>query len=199
MAATREGRRIPTPIVLATTSAMVCIGVIAYWVASASAPEPTREMRGPNDVIVDGTTPEQAAESFLDAWRKRAHDAARTLSTGAAREAVEQRAADDSHLSPDEREIKERVWDQMATTRLALRIAESEDLGEDRVVLRGTAEGTFLERPYAREVQFEVTRIEGQWRVAQVGFGEILSDMPDVLDVTGRDPSEFEMRGEDVP
>ncbi len=191
--------RIPTPVVLAAASAMVCVGVIGYWLATR-APTPEPASRGPNDLVVDGSSPERAAESFLDAWRKRAHGAARELSVGSAREAVEDREQRDEHMSADERAVKEQVWDAMATSRLGLQIAESENLDDGRIVLRGTAEGTFLERPYAREVAFVLRPVEDQWRVEQIDFGEILSDVPDGLDLGPvSDPSEFEMRGEDVP
>lgn len=201
--AARTERRLPVPLVLAVASAMVSVGVMA-WLGTRGGDGPPTVDAAPEvpDVIVDASTPALAAESFLDAWRKRAHDQAFALSTGQAQDAVEGRRAADAELSPEDRAAKQRIWNSMADGRLQLLVDGSEDLPDGRVVVAGSAEGEFLDRPYARRVEFVMRRVRGEWKVEQIEFGEITSDVPDFLELdpsVGRDPSEFEIRGEDVP
>ncbi len=202
--AARTERRLPAALVLAVASAMVCVGVIAWLGTRPSAEGPEgapSEVTAP-EVLVDTSTPAFAAESFLDAWRKRAHEQALALSAGTARQAVEARRAADDQLAPDERAARQQVWNAMAESRLRLMVSASEDLPDGRVVIQGTAEGEFLDRPYARNVQFVLRRVDGEWKVDELAFGEITSEVPDFLELdpsVGRDPSEFEIRGEDVP
>ena len=94
--------------------------------------------------------------------------------------------------------MKERVWDPMAQDRLRLRIEVSETPSENRMTLRGRAEGVFLGRPYIREIEFLCEKVGDDWKIERMTLGEILSELPAVLD-NAPDPSEFEMRGEDVP
>lgn len=198
----RSERRLPAPLVLAVASAMVSVGVVAWLATRGGVPEPPAGGVEIPEVIVDTRTPALAAESFLDAWRKRAHDQAAALSVGPAGQAVEARRSRDRQLAPEEREAKQRIWNTMAEGRLGLMVDESEDLPDGRVVIHGTAEGEFLERPYARRVDFVLRQVDGEWKVEDMELGEILSDMPDFLELdppVGRDPSEFEIRGEDVP
>jgi hypothetical protein len=197
-----ERRRIPTVVVLAAASAMVSIGVVGFFAATRSGePSSDEHPTGPNEIPVDTRTPEAAAESFLDAWRKREHRICRDLSVGEALEAVLLREEEDATLTAEERALKEQVWDTMASERLRLELIESETLSAGRLVLRGNMTGEFLGRPYVRAVQFTMEKVGEDWMVARMDLGEILSDVPDFLDVEsqGRDPSEFEMRGEDVP
>jgi hypothetical protein len=200
--AARTERRVPAILVLAAASAMVSVGVVAWLGTRPDTPPP--DARDPNalDVAVDTSTPALAAESFLDAWRKRAHEDALALSTGEAHAAVRDRIARDEALSDEERAAKQAIWNGMAASRLALMIDASEDLPDDRVLIHGTAEGEFLDRPYARRVDFLMHRDGGVWKVERVEFGEILSDVPEFLELdpsVGRDPSEFEVRGENAP
>ena len=199
MTAARE-RRLSTPLVLAVASAMISIGLIAWLGTCGDAGTASPDARSPNalDVEVDTSTPALAAESFLDAWRKRAHRDALVLSTGEAHAAVEARASRDDQLSDEERAAKQQIWNAMAETRLQLMVDSSEDLPEGRVLIQGTAEGEFLERPYERRVSFVLSQTDGAWKVERIEFGEIVSDVPEFLeldDSVGRDPSEFEVRG----
>jgi len=180
---------------------MVCVGVIAIIATGDDGEADAEAPPSPHEIPVDARTPEAAAETFLDAWRKRDHAICRQLSVEGALEAVVHRQEEDRALTDDEREVKSRVWDSMASGRLGLEIAESENVSETTIILRGAAVGEFLGRPYEREVEFTMVRIEDEWKVSRMGLGDILSDMPDFLDVPGEayDPSEFEMRGEDVP
>jgi len=43
------------------------------------------------------------------------------------------------------------------------------------ITLEGTAEGTFLNQPYVREVEFTLHSDEERWLVQQFAFGRILS------------------------
>ncbi len=195
------GRRLPTPVVLALASGMVSIGIVAVLATSSDGGAEAEAPQSPHEIPVDTRTPEAAAETFLDAWRKRDHALCRELAVEGALEAVIFREEEDAALSEEEREIKSQVWDAMATSRLQLQIAESENVSETAIILRGAAVGDFLGRPYEREIEFTMVEVGDDWRVARMGLGDIVSDMPDFLDVPGEayDPSEFEMRGEDVP
>ncbi|MEM7609225.1 MAG: hypothetical protein AAF411_28085 [Myxococcota bacterium] len=172
--------RIPTPAVLAIASTMVCIGVVARF---SLAPDDDEGGTAPaSRARLDDRTAESTAESFLDAWRKRDHDTAERLATGAALAEVQRRRASDASLTEAETELRREVWAAMAATRLDLVLSESEDLPGGDLRLAGTAEGTFIDREYAREVEFVLRDTNGSQprghRVVEVRFGEILSDLP---------------------
>lgn len=158
---------------------MISIGVLGYLVGS----QPSTEELGSHrpTLVVDDSSPEDAAESFLDAWRKREHTVAAALSVGEARAMVDARAATDDAMTPSERDLKAQVWDAMADSRLELFLNESEELEAGRLRLSGIASGDFLGHPYERTMQYILTPTDEGWRVAAVEFGEILSDVPDVL------------------
>lgn len=179
MSVPKKEDKLPTPLVLALASAMVCVGVVAV-VISRSGPAETAEERA-SRVAVNDRTAEAAAESFLDAWRKREHDVARRLSMENALRRVEARRQSDENLSDQERDLQRQVWDAMAATRLQLFLRESRNLPQGRLALAGVAEGEFLEQAYQREVEFVMVETAQGWRVAEVAFGEILSDMPAAL------------------
>ena len=178
----KEPRRLSTPLVLALTSAMICVGVAGFLLRGGPEPEEQPADTLPA-IVVDDTTPERAAESFLDAWRRREHEVAADLSVGEARAAVDERAARDAAMSDHERELKRQGWDAMAAERLGLAIREAEQLEGGRMALRGIAEGTFLDQPYEREMEF-VLRPEAEvWRVEGFHFGEILTEVPRLLEL----------------
>jgi len=174
-------KRLNTPLVLAAASAMLCAGIIAL--ASAPPPEEiTNEPLPDNAVLVDRTTAERVAESYLDAWRKREHAVASSISRGAALAAVQARAAEDEAMSPHERELKRQVWDAMARTRLRLMLDEATNLEGGAVELVGTAEGEFIGEPYVRQVRFVCApTAEDEWIVEQAEFGDILTPTPRIL------------------
>lgn len=199
MAEAKE-RRIPTAVVLAVASTMVSIGIVAVLVAQSGGRDPVETAPRGSRVEVDATTPERAAESFLDAWRKREHDIALSLADGRAKNRVLERQAEDAALTEEERALKVQVWDSMAEGRLRFAIRESEALPGGRLALRGTAEGEFLGRPYRRDMEFTVTGGGESWKVVDFRFGEILTDVPGSLEIDpARDPGAIEPRGEDVP
>jgi hypothetical protein len=178
-----EPRRVPTPLVLAAASGMLSIGVVAFLL-NRPADDGDEGTTGARALVAQGTA-ERAAESFLDAWRKRDHAAALQLSTGDARDAVRARQRADAALGEEERKLKEQLWDAMASTRLAFVVRESGTLEGKRVALHGVAEGEFLGQPYRRRVDFVVAPGEGgseeRWQVEHMSLGEILSDVPDIL------------------
>ena len=173
-------KRIPTPLVLAIASAMICVGVAAYWASR----QPDTPLDAPTSrVLVDDSTPERAAESFLDAWRKREHDVAAALAIGEAKAAVEARRAADLALSKEERAIKRQLWDAMASTRLSLVPTLSTELDDAHVALETVARGRFLGKPYERAIDFDVEKSDDRWRVARMELGPHLTDQADVLAV----------------
>jgi len=173
-----EGPRLSTPAVLALVSGMLCIGVIGFVLRCEPEPE---EVETPAEVVVDTTTPERTAESFLDAWRKREHTIAARISSGEALSEVEARRRRDENMSDHERELKAQVWDAMAQDRLRLLLHEAENLEGGRIRLSGRAHGTFLGNEYEREMDFVLHPGDDGWRVEQFHAGEILSDTPSVL------------------
>lgn len=179
MSEKKKEDRLPTPLVLALASGMICVGVVAVVIAR-SGPAETAEQRA-SRVAVSDRTAEAAAESFLDAWRKREHDVARELAIENALQRVAAREESDRNLSDQERDLQRQVWDAMAATRLQLFLRESRNLPNERLALAGVAEGEFLEQAYQREVEFVMVETPQGWRVAEVMFGEILSDMPAAL------------------
>lgn len=174
-----EGPRLSTPAVLALVSGMLCIGVIGFVLRCE--PDAPEEETPTHDVVVDTSTPERAAESFLDAWRKREHTIAARLSSGEALNDVEARRRRDEDMSDHERELKAQVWDAMAQERLRLLLHEAENLEGGRIRLSGHAQGTFLGNEYEREMDFVLHPSDEGWLVEQFHAGEILSDTPSVL------------------
>jgi hypothetical protein len=177
-------RRIPTPLVLAAASAMVSVGAVAAYVALYGVPGASGGPEGAQDgtrVDVRARSPGEAAESFLDAWRKRAHDVALELSTGPARRSVLKRRKADEQLSKHQRQLKDQVWDEMASSRLDVRVRQTDELENGRLRLQGTAEGRFLDRPYERRISFELVSEEDRWIVWRMELGEILTEVPDFL------------------
>lgn len=180
-------RRLSTPLVLALTSGMVCVGIAGFAIGTGGEPEPENEAPTPGEVLVDPSTPERVAESFLDAWRKREHDAALAIALDPARQRVLERRERDAAMTPHERELKQQVWDQMAADRLRLLIDASELHEDGTMGLSGLATGTFLGRPYEREMFFTVAPDGARWKVVDFDFGDILTEPP-------RLPSSEELR-----
>ena len=177
---TKSTRKVNGALVLGAASAMVAIGVVALT-NTGDEPAPV----APPSIqraLIDQSTPERAAESFLDAWRKRDHESALELTEGEAHEAVLARQARDMRLTEHERELKAQVWDAMAQNRLRLMIDEAEELEGNRLRITGTAEGDFLGSPYVRQVEMITRAHPGGMNVVEAfAFGEILSELPGEL------------------
>lgn len=177
-------RRLPIPIVLALSSAMVSVGVLALVLAFAGSDD-RAEVDAP--ASSDDGEPRVVAENFLDAWRKRDHDGALALATGTAAEKVRERRQADARLSDEDRSVKEQLWDPMASERLTLEVDREEPI-EGGLALFGRAVGRFVGRPYEREVTFELVEEGSGYRVRSMELGRILSETPEILDVEEKAP-----------
>jgi hypothetical protein len=124
---------------------------------------------------VEDETPEAAAESYLDAYRRREHATAIELSIGEARADAEAREARDARATPEERAAKAQLWDRMAAPRLRFVVESREARADGRLYLAGRAEGRFLEQPYVRRVAFELAPEADAWRVARMELGAIVA------------------------
>jgi hypothetical protein len=197
MADPSRARRLSTPVVLAAASVMISIGVVAMISSqqgSAPASEGAAPPVVPREVAIDQTSPERAAESWLDAWRTRAHDVGLRLSVGTAREKIALRRTREEAMSPEDRALGEAVWKQLADTRLRLQINESENLEGGRLALRGHGIGEWMGRPYVRRMEFEMEKRGAAWFVAAYRFYENEPDVagptatPGILPDGGEDP-----------
>ncbi|MDH5493231.1 MAG: hypothetical protein OEY14_14860 [Myxococcales bacterium] len=170
--------RLPAPLVLLLGGAMVAAGIFFAWIGGGGedrpSPAPAAELEGaPTPVRRELATPEETAETFLDAWRKRDHALALELATGPAEQAVRARMRRDEALDPEETEIRS-VWNAMASTRLAIRVERRQAEGEGRITLRTVAEGTFLDQAYARRVRFSIRAAGARWKVEAMELLEVL-------------------------
>ena len=197
--AERAGRkRLTLPVGLAIASGVVSIAaIVLYQVLGGNAPvESTHDapIVVPRDVAVDQSTPERAAESWLDAWRTRSHELALRLSSGVAREKVAARRTREEQMTPEDRALGEAVWKQLADTRLRLHINESENLPGGRLMLRGRAVGEWMGRPYVRRMEFAMEKRGDAWFVNTYRFFDDEVDLagtdgtPGVLPDGGEDP-----------
>lgn len=174
-------RRVSTPLVLALASGMIAISIVVIggMAGDDGAPAPTDA--GPRALRIDDSTPEAAAESFYDAWRRREWRAALRVSVGEAQREARAKQARDEAMPHEERVVAERAWDAMANAPLHLALDEAEMLGGDRYRLGGTAEYSLVGRPYRRRVSFLVLPRDGRYRVAQMELGEVLTELPPIL------------------
>lgn len=181
-------KKISTPVVLASSSAMILIGLVAWFVSRT--PDQIREEHEQRAAIaalrIDDRTPEAAAESFLDAWRRRAWDEAEGISTGEAQARVQQKRAAEEQVDPQDREMAREVWQTLAGAPLTVTFSQSDTLEEGRIALRGVAAYALVGQPYAREMEWLVVRVEDdggeRWRVERMVTGPVLTDMPDLLE-----------------
>ncbi len=179
--------RISTPVVLAAASAMIAVAVVV-WASTREGDAPPAPPR-PRDetLVVDDTSPERVAISFYDAWRRRRWSEALAVSTGNARESVLLKQARDARLPDDERVVVERMWDALARAPLELVLDEAEMPPGDQVVLRGTAQYEFVNRPYRRRVEFVVVPSARRFRVAEMQLGEVLTPLPEIFGGAGEE------------
>ncbi len=165
-----KDKRLSTPLVLALVSAMLCAGLVGMlWNVGSEPAIEVDEL--PTPVDVDDRTPEAAAETFLDAWRKRDHAVAEALAIGDALDQVRSRRERDGAGADPQ---LEKIWNEMAANRLEFAVDTAENLDGGDMRLIGVAEGTFLGQPYAREVAFVMHETPDGWRVQSIVFGEIL-------------------------
>jgi len=163
---------------------MVSIGAVAL-LRSRMPPEVEPRAVHPAPARVDRSTPAAAAESFLDAWRKRDHATAEALSAGEARAEVEARREREPAESTPEAELRGRVWNALAADRLAYAVEETTERSPTEVTLRGVASGIFMNARYERRIEFDLTRTDAGWTVTAMRLGDVLSDTPDFLELPG--------------
>lgn len=180
----KRERRLSTPMVLAASSAMVVIGLLAWMVSRA--PEQARTEQAQRAQIaelrIDDRTPEAVAESFYDAWRRRAWDEAEGIAVGEARGRVQAKRAAESEVAPEDRAMARDAWLQLAGAPLTMFFQQSDTLEPDqRIALRGVAGYDVLGQPYRREVEFEVVREGERWRVERMVPGRVLTETPALL------------------
>ena len=173
-------QRIATPVVLALASAMVSVGFLAMSKRRFARPDHRASDPPAAEVDVRTRTPQQVAESFLDAWRKRNHPVAEQLAVGVALDEVEARRRQDATVTDPARNATEQVWQALAAHRLAFRVESREEKNGDHL-LQGQAEGEFMGRPYRRKVAFLMRQSAAGWRVAQMALGAQISEAPDFL------------------
>ena len=181
-------KRISTPFVLAASSGMIAIGLVAvFGVMTPGQIAQEEEQRVQLAALVlDDRTPEAVAESYLDAWRRRAWDDAARVSIGEAHEAALQKKQLDLEMEPTDRAMAREVWERLASAPLEVEFAGSENLEGGAVALSGVAAYRFMGSPYRREVRWEVepyadateTRL---YRVRRMENGEVLTEMPALL------------------
>ena len=175
-------RRLSTPLVLAASSGMLAVAGVVWLSLEDPAPPPSHEGRRPGDLRIDDRSPESAAQSFYDAWRRRRWDAAERVAVGAARREVDAKREADASLPREERLIAERTWDALAHAPLTLALDRVDILqGGARYALSGTAEYRFVGQPYRREVAFDVVRAGDRYRVEEMHLGEVLTELPDLF------------------
>jgi len=187
----RGPRRWSTALVLAASSTMISVGLGAWWLAGGGGPgapasDPAANPTTRPPVALRLATPEATAETFLDAWRKRDHEIGQALATGALRDRVAARAAEDRQIASDpQAQAAAALWGMLAQERLTFVPSSVEVLGREdggqargqprdpsipeegasddaaapRLRLEGTAEGRFFDRPYKRRVRFIVRRV----------------------------------------
>ncbi|MCB9591864.1 MAG: hypothetical protein H6719_03935 [Sandaracinaceae bacterium] len=170
-------RRLSTPAVLAAASAMLAVAAVVVLSQRGDAPEPL-EPEAPSALHIDDNTPEAAAESFYDAWRRRNWEAARALSVGAASDSVHQKQAADEALNHEERVLAERGWEALASAPLTLSIDQVDIDGDDRFSLRAVAAYDFVGTPYRRRVVMHVQGTPEGYRVSEMELGDVLTELP---------------------
>jgi len=177
-------RRIPTPVVLAAASSMLAVGGLAMVsIATPSGARDDELTEGPDFValVIDDRTPERAAESYLDAWRRRAWDQAELVAIGEARARAAEKRAADAEVDPVDRAMARDVWTRLAGAPLEVEFTRSDALEGGGILLSGVASYEFMNEPYRREMSW-VVRPEGElWRVESMEAGDVLTEIPDIL------------------
>ncbi len=165
---------------------MIVIGLVALMVSRA--PEQVRiertERARLSELRIDDRTPEAVAESFYDAWRRRAWGEAEGIAIGRARERVQAKRAAEAEVSPEDREMAREAWQALAGAPLTVYFQQSDTLEEgQRIAFRGIAAYDLVGQPYRREVDFVVVRQGDVWRVESMEPGRVLTELPRLLEL----------------
>ncbi len=176
-------KRISTPLVLAASSGMIAIGLVAFFgIQTGAVIEEEEEARAELAALVlDDRTPEAVAESYLDAWRRRAWDDAARVSIGPAREGALQKKQLDLEMDPTDRQMAREVWERLASAPLEVEFVGSENRAGGALAIDGIAAYQFMGSPYRREVHWEIVPEGELWRVQSMQNGEVLTETPALL------------------
>lgn len=179
--------KVSTPLVLAIASGMLVIGLIPMLMSGSGGATPHIDAdAGPDFValVIDDRTPERAAESYLDAWRRRAWDQAELVAIGDARARAAEKREMDAEVDPVDRAMARDTWARLAGAPLEVEFTRSEALAGGGLMLHGIASYQFMNEPYCREVTW-IVRLEGDlWRVESMELGAILTVIPEILEGT---------------
>lgn len=180
-------KKLSTPMVLAASSTMVAIGIAALYAIDVPAElaEDEAQRQEYAALVIDDRTPERVAESYLDAWRRRAWDQAASISIGEAHERALEKQARDLDVEHQDRVMAREVWERLSSAPMEIDFQSSENLDDHGgLYLHGVAAYEFMNHPYRREVSW-VVRPEGSlFRVERMENGRVLTDVPDILQGT---------------
>lgn len=174
-------------MLLVFAGAAVSFGVLRLMPDGMASP------KGHDRFVSDGpleSVPEQVAEAFFKHWIDGNFAAAEALTTGRAREAVDRRMS----ASPS-------APGATVSEAIDLSISEFANLPGGALELLARATGEVSGVPYHRALTFRLEEKDGRWRVEDmqvVGDPESTDELAPPGAVT-HDPSQFEMRGDDVP
>lgn len=180
-------KKLSTPLVLACSSAMVAIGIVALY--AIDVPEELAEDEAQRQeyaaLVIDDRTPERVAESYLDAWRRRAWDQAAAISIGEAHERALSKQRSDGEVEHQDRVMAREVWERLSSAPLEVDFQGSENLdSQGGLYLHGIASYEFMNHPYRREMSW-VVRPEGSlFRVERMENGRVLTAVPELLEGT---------------
>ena len=175
--------KLSTPLVLAAASTMIAIGVVAWVTSGTGGDAPAAEEAAHVALLtIDDRTPERAAESFYDAWRRRAWDEAASIASGEAHAAALHKKALDAEVEDEDREMAQDVWIRLAGAELEMSFTGHEEVADGHLVLHAVASYDFAGEPYRRRVMFEVAPASAtEWRVVRMELGQVLTDVPSIF------------------
>lgn len=187
MAQKTKERRLSTPLVLSVSSGMVAIGIVALYAIDVPTElaEDEAQRQEYAALVIDDRTPERVAESYLDAWRRRAWDQAASISIGEAHERALEKQAMDQDVEHQDRVMAREVWERLSSAPLEVDFQRAETLDDHGgLYLHGIAAYEFMNQPYRREVSW-VVRPEGDlFRVERMENGRVLTEIPSILEGT---------------
>ncbi len=177
-----SSRKLSTPVVLASASAMVAIGIAALY--AIDIPEEVAEDEAQRQeyaaLVIDDRTPERVAESFLDAWRRRAWDQAAGISIGEAHESALNKQLMELDVAHQDRVMAREVWERLASAPLEVEFEGAENLDDHGgLYLHGIASYEFMHQPYRREMSWVVRPQGSLFRVESMENGRVLTTIPD--------------------
>lgn len=158
------------------------------WRSGASPSDPDHE-RAEAHAAVD-TVPERVAEDFFARFLRQDFEGAMRLCTGRAQAALEARKGRTEDAAPLHPSLT-----------VGLSISEFANLPGGALELLARASGEMSGVPYRRDLTFRLEEVNGQWRVEhmKIAGDAALTDPFAPPGAEAHDPSQFQMRGDDVP